>query len=182
MKPVNKFSLTVILALFAVSAFGQPKFGHMNSSIVLSQMPEYIQAANAVAKMDTTLQETLEKMQVEFNNKVNDFQTDTISPEMVMQVKYQEIMEMQPRIEQFQQNIPMSLQMEQRRLLGPIQQKLMQQVNSIAEEKGLVYVFDLASGNPIYTSEESEDITVAVLAAMGIEFDPASLQQGAGMQ
>jgi outer membrane protein len=42
-------------------------------------------------------------------------------------------------------------------------------IDEVAKEHGLIYVFDISQGNPVYTSEESLDMLPLVQAKLGIQ-------------
>jgi outer membrane protein len=41
-------------------------------------------------------------------------------------------------------------------------------IEEVAKENGLLYVFDMSQGNPVYASEESLDMLPLVKAKMGL--------------
>jgi outer membrane protein len=55
------------------------------------------------------------------------------------------------------------------RLIQPVMDKARNAIDEVAKEKGLIYVFDLSQGNPVYTSPESLDLLPLVKAKLGIQ-------------
>jgi outer membrane protein len=114
---------------------------------------------------------------VEINKKVEDYNNDTIAPQLLKDVKAQEIQELQFRAQQFQQRIEQDMQQQQVQLIRPISNKVITAINRIAEERGLVYVFDVSSGNPVYVDEEkSVDLVPLLMEDFGISYDPSKLR------
>jgi len=179
MKQLKKGILAALFVLFAVGATAQTeKFGHVNASFVLSKMPEYTKAMKELTRLDSTYNLELEKLAVEINKKVDDYNNDTISPQLLKDVKAQEIQELQVRAQQFQQRIEQDLQGQQMKLIRPISNKVLQAINQISEEKGLIYVFDVSSGNPVYVDEEkSVDLVPLLMEKFGVAYNPNELMQ-----
>ena len=76
-------------------------------------------------------------------------------------------MEIQNRIQEFQQSISQELQTQQNQLTAPIQEKANKIVMDIAKAKGLVALFDISQA--IYFDESKVlDITNEARKAMGI--------------
>lgn len=174
----RKVTLAVALVSIAAGAMAQAaKFGHVNANFVLSKMPEYTKAMRQLTKLDSTYNLELEKLAVEINKKVDDYNNDTISPQLLKDVKAQEIQELQFRAQQFQQRIEQDMQQQQVQLIRPISNKVITAINAIAEERGLIYVFDVSSGNPVYVDEEkSVDLVPLLMEQFGISYDPSELR------
>lgn len=174
----RKLTLAVALVGIAAGAMAQTaKFGHVNANFVLSKMPEYTQAMQQLTKLDSTYNLELEKLAVEINKKVEDYNNDTLSPQLLKDVKAQEIQELQFRAQQFQQRIEQDMQQQQVQLIRPISNKVITAINRIAEERELVYVFDVSSGNPVYVDEEkSVDLVPLLMEDFGISYDPSELR------
>jgi outer membrane protein len=174
----RKATLALVLVGIAAGAMAQAaKFGHVNANFVLSKMPEYAKAMKTLTKLDSTYNLELEKLSVEINKKVEDYNNDTIAPQLLKDVKAQEIQELQFRAQQFQQRIEQDMQQQQVQLIRPISNKVITAINRIAEERGLVYVFDVSSGNPVYVDEEkSVDLVPLLMEDFGISYDPSKLR------
>lgn len=180
MKLVRKAILALALALIAVGAMAQSsKFGHVNATYVLSKMPEYTKAMKQLTVLDSTYNLELEKLAVEINKKVDEYNNDTLSPQLLKDVKAQEIQELQYRAQQFQQRIEQDMQQQQMKLIRPISNKIIKAINETAKEMKLIYVFDVSSGNPVYVSEESVDLVPILMKKFNVVYDPAELKQTA---
>ena len=84
---------------------------------------------------------------------------------------------MQVRAQQFQQRIEQDMQQQQAVLFAPVRDKVINGINAIAKEKGLIYVFDVTQGNPVYMSEESLNLIPLLMEKFGIVYDPNELMQ-----
>lgn len=181
MNKIKTAFLTVVIALFAVSASGQAaKFGHVNSQYIIQLMPEYDSISKILAALDSTYNSQLEILQVEINKKIESYTQDTMSPDLVKEVKAQEIQELQGRAQAFQQRASEDLQQRPGQLMRPLYTKIIDAINELAEDNDLIYVFDVSQGNPLYVSEKSMDLVPEILKKFNIKADP-SAQGGTGM-
>ena len=178
MKRMKKASLAIALAMLFTGVMAQSgKFGHVHSSYVMSKLPEYEAAMKQLATLDSTYNVELEKLSVEINRKVDEYNRDTISPQVIKETKAEEIQGLQIRAQQFQQRIEQDLQQQQAILFTPVRDKIVTAINAIANENSLIYVFDVSAGNPVYVSEESLDLVPLLFERFGIEYDPSELMQ-----
>jgi outer membrane protein len=114
MKLFKKATLTFVVALIATAAMAQTaKFGHVHSTYVMSKMPEYAKAMKALSALDSTYNIELEKLGVEINKKVDEYNRDTISPQIIKESKAEEIQGLQVRAQQFQQRIEQDMKQQQ---------------------------------------------------------------------
>ena len=146
------------------------KFGHINSQELLSLMPERDSAEAKIQQYAKELEAELEIMNVEYNNKLNDYieKQDILTP-LVKQTKEQELSEFQSRIQDFTANAQQDIQQQEAQLIQPIIQKAEKAIKDVAKENGFTYIFDLSRGAVIYFSEQSEDILPLVLKKLGLE-------------
>ena len=73
MKRILKLTLVVAASLVASTAFGQ-KFAYINSQELIFTMPEVDSVNSKLELLEKDFVDNLELMQVEFNNKLNDYQ------------------------------------------------------------------------------------------------------------
>ena len=164
----------IIIAIFLFSGTTvnaqNYKFGHINSQELLSIMPERDSAEAEIQQYAKDLEGQLEIMNVEYNNKLNDYveNRDNLAP-LVKQTKEQELNEIQKRIQDFTANAEQELQQQNAQLIQPIILKAEKAIKDVAKENGFTYVFDLSRGSVIYFSEQSEDILPLVKKKLGLE-------------
>ena len=53
-------------------------------------------------------------------------------------------------------------------ILTPLQNRVIEAIEEVAKEHGLLYVFDMSQGNPVYASEESLDMLPLVKTKLGL--------------
>ena len=89
--------LSVIILLFSSSCFitnAQPalKFGHINSTLLVSMMPEAKAADSMLEKINKDVESQLKTMYSEYQNKMGDYQkTEAGLSELVKQAKQKEL-------------------------------------------------------------------------------------------
>ncbi|MFO7923413.1 MAG: OmpH family outer membrane protein [Bacteroidales bacterium] len=135
------------------------KFGHINSSRLLNLMPEREAAQRELQREAQSLGEELEKLQVEYNNKLQNYMEvqDSLTS-VVRQLRERELRELQTRIQEFQAGAEEDLQQREMELIQPIFEKIEKVISEVARERGYIYVFDIDANSILYFSDESEDI------------------------
>ena len=169
MKTMKRITLAMalMLAAFAVNA---QKFGHITAELLLQDMPEYDTAQNKVQELRTSYDLEIERIQVEINKKIEEFnQSEGTMSDLIREAKASEIQEMQVRLQNFAQTAQQDLQQQSMVLIQPVMDKARKAIDEVAKEKGLLYVFDLSQGNPVYVSEESVEMLEPVMAKLGLQ-------------
>lgn len=173
MKRVLTFSAIVLLVSMAFNMNAQNyKFGHIDSQKILAGLPESEQAQKKLEAEGKSIQEQLEIMEVEYNNKVNDYLTNqklsASDPkkwsELVKADKEKEIQGLQVRMQEFQQTAQKKIAEKKNELLKPILDKVDKAIKEVAKENKFTYIFEVQS--LLYHSNESIDITEMVKAKL----------------
>jgi len=159
----------------AMNAQTAYKFGHIDSKKLITSLPEADQAQKALEAESKSMQDQLEVMQVEANNKYNEYlNNEKLAPgdpkkwsELVKSDKEKEIQDLGKRIQDFQENAGQIMQTKQNELYKPILEKVDKAIKDVAKENKFTYVFDVAT--LLYFSEESIDITSMVKTKLVIK-------------
>ena len=161
----------VILGVSTVSA---QKFARINMQDVVVAMPEFDEAQKNLDAFGKDLQEQMEQIQVEFNNKLADFQKNQATmAASIKQMKQQELEQLQQRFGEFQQIAQQDFQKKQAELFEPVQKKAQDAINKIAKAAGYLAVFESAS--LVYFDEaQLVDIAPLVKKELGIVEKPAT--------
>ena len=165
--------LGVILGVSTVSA---QKFARVNLQEIVVAMPEFDQAQKNLEAFGKDLQEQMEQIQVEFNNKLADFQKNQgTMAASVKQMRQQELEQLQQRFAEFQQNAQQDFQKKESELLEPVQKKANEAVNKVAKSAGYLAVFNTAVPSLAYFDEaQLTDISALVKKELGITETPAA--------
>ncbi len=171
MKKTIKIVLVALFAVCSTSLYAQ-KFGRINYSEIVQNMPEMAGVQTQMQTIMTEYEEHLESLNVELNNKINDLQKAGVS-ESVKQLKTREAQELQQRIQEYYQVAQEDLEKNQAELLAPLQAKADEAIKKIAKAEGLTIVFQ--TGSVVYIDEATTvDISDKVKAELGITTTPAA--------
>lgn len=169
MKKIIKLTLTVACMLSATTMFAQ-KFGRVNMQEIVSVMPEVKDMELKLEALSKDWREQLETIQVELNNKYNDFQKERANLSSTsIQIKERELQDLQTRLTEFQQAAQQDIENQYTELLRPIQQKAQEAVQKVASAGGYLVVFDTSMPTLAYVNEASvTDVSAAVRKELGI--------------
>ena len=170
MKKVFGILLFAAMFFMAQDGFAQAfKTGHINRDDIITAMPEYDTAMKKYNEFGQELTNALELMQVELNNKYDQFTKEEKNlSELVKANKVQEITDMQTRMNNFQQQAQIQLQEKQAELLNPIIEKANNAINAVAKEGGYIYIYDIRTLVYVDTVK-STDIGPLVRTKLGIK-------------
>ena len=166
-----KIVLVTALLLSGANVFAQNyKFGHINTTELFALMPERDSALQILQNFAKELENQLEIMRVELNNKYNDYIKEQKNlTDLINQTKEQEINDLDQRIRGFETTAQQELQRKETELFQPIYEKANNAIQEVAKENKFTYVFDLAARSIIYFSEDSENVLPLVKKRLGIE-------------
>jgi outer membrane protein len=170
MKKVFGLLLFAALILTAQDVAAQSfKTGHINRDDIIMAMPEYDTAMKAYNAYGQELTNALELMQVEYNNKLDQYvkESKTLT-DLVKANKEQELSDMQNRISNFQQQAQTQLQDKQAALLNPIIEKVTAAITAVAKDGGFIYVYDVRT-LVYFDPAKSTDIAPLVKTKLGLK-------------
>ena len=173
MKRAIKLTLAVALMMSATSLFAQ-KFGRINTQEIIMNMSETKEMQTNLESFAKELQDQVESINVEFNNKRQEFQKNyNTYSESVRQLKEKELYELQQRLEDYSQVAQQDYQKNE--LLAPIVEKARAAIDKVAKANGFMAVFDISTGAIAYFDEATlTDLAPQVRAELGITETPAA--------
>ena len=168
MKNVLKLTLAVVCVMFSTSLFAQ-KIGRINTQEIIVNMNEYKEANTQMEAYAKDLQAQMETIQVEFNNKLQEYQkAEATMTDAVRQLKEKELTDLQNRIREFQQVAQQDIQKKQAELMEPIEKKANEAIQEVAKAGG--YAVILETGIMIFYDEaQVKDISAEVKTKLGIK-------------
>ncbi|MBQ2423838.1 MAG: OmpH family outer membrane protein [Alistipes sp.] len=172
MKKILKLTLVLAMVFCSADAFAQ-KLASVNTQEIFAVMPETKEMQTQLDAFGKELQEQLEAIQVEFNNRLAEFEKNqaTMNP-TVKQMKQSELSGLQERYGQFQQIAQQDFAKKQQELAAPIQQKLDAAIEKVAKAAGYAAVFDAMAF--VYSdAAQVVNINAAVKKELGITDAPA---------
>jgi outer membrane protein len=173
---MKKISLLIIAAVF-IGLTGQQlnaqelKFGHIDRSEFIQSLPEFDTAVANLEKLSRELSNQFEIMQVELNNKGYEYERDNANwVDAVRDAKANEIMDMNRRLQEFQQTAEQQLQEKQAEYFQPIIAKADKAIQDVGRENGFIYVFVVGQETSIgyFDAAKSVDIMPLVKTKLGI--------------
>ena len=171
MKKLTKLVCLVAFALLFTQAVSAQKFGHINSTQLLSFMPETKMADSTLKLFSEELEGRLKTMGLEYQTKMQEFKTLDASGSMsgpIRDSKIKEITDLEDRIGQFQESAQQSLQTKKEEVYSPIIKKAEDAIQSVAKDGTYTYIFDTSIGVLLF-AEDSKNIMSLVKVKLGIQ-------------
>jgi len=169
------FCLTLILFLFAAPAHAQQKIGYVDSEYVLERLPEYATIQQQLDRMAQTWQDELDQMKEELDAQFREYQArELLYTNEERQRRRQEILQAEEglerlRVKYFGPEGDIFLQQEQ--LMRPVQERILQAINEIADSEGYDYIFDSSGEFLFMFKREQHNVSDDVLQELGIDVD-----------
>lgn len=174
MKKLLKLTLAMVFVLGASSASAQ-KLGRVDLAAIVPNMPEYTEAVANLETYGKDLQNQLEQIQVEFNQKYADYEKNMSTfNDTVRQMRESELQQLQQRFGEFQQIAQQDMQKKEAELMEPIYEKANAAVNTVAKAGGYAVIFSTAgdqaaaAGLAYFDPAQVKDITAEVKKQLGI--------------
>ena len=165
---MKKILAIAAMALLTLTASAQ-KLGRVNFTELYQLAPEADAAREQITAMQNEAEETFNTMVEEYNTKFNQYQQKNATwTAAIKEAKEKELVDIQNRVQQFQQSFSQELQQKQAELMNPIMEKAQKAVQDLAKAQGIIAVFD--SGSALYFDETAVvDLTPAARKALGIK-------------
>jgi outer membrane protein len=108
-------------------------------------------------------------MITEYQTKLADFQkNEKTLQDYQKELKQQELLDLQNRIQSFQDGAQEKLQTKKQEIYSPILKKAEDAVKAVAKENGYAYVFDTSIGAVIY-AQDADDIMPLVKKKLNLK-------------
>ncbi len=160
----------LMIANMVFAQNGNLKIAYINSTVLLSAMPEKAKADSDLAKYARTFQDQIDIMMKEYQAKGQQYQTnEKTMTDAMKEVKLKELQDLQNRIESTQQSAQEKLQQKKQSAYDPIVEKADKAIKAVAKEKNFDYIFDIGAGGTIVYQKDEYDITSLVKAKLGIK-------------
>lgn len=168
------FKKLILLVLFiAPLSLCAQKFAHFDYAQVMQSLPEYKTAQTDLEALYKKYQDEISGLQKELQTKADKYQKEDTdqTPQNIKDRHQQELQELYQRVQQAAQDNEQAFTKAQQERMTPISQKVVNAVNSVAQEGGYVYVLDknaAQNGGIIINDTLSTDVTSQVLKKLGI--------------
>lgn len=171
--------LCCLLTVVSTSLKAQEqKIGYVDTDYILSHMSEYEGIEQQLSSISTEWKNQLEELEQEIKQLQKDYQSkDILYTDEQKTKKKQEI---QNKIEERQQYLDQKFGAEgeffqkQKELLEPIQRKVFEAINVVAENQNFDFVFDRAQESNMLYGEEEWNLNEEVLQELGVTLNDSS--------
>ncbi|MBR6092660.1 MAG: OmpH family outer membrane protein [Bacteroidales bacterium] len=164
-------AMCMTLGMIKVQAQGNQKIAYIDTEYILQNIPEYSDAQEEINQMSANWAKELKKLQNKIDQMVREYQTESVllsddmktKKETAIAEKEQELSNLQmqyfgPEGELFSKKVE---------LIQPIQEKVYNAIQQVAQVKNYAFVLDKAAGNTILYCNEKFDISDDVLDEIG---------------
>ena len=161
----------MMLGFTKLQAQGNQKIAFIDTEYILQNIPEYGDAQEEINQMSANWTKELKSLQTKIDQMKRDYQTESVllsddmknKREGAIAAKEQELADLQiqyfgPQGELFTKKIE---------LIQPIQEKVYNAINQVAQVKNYAFVLDKAAGSTILYCNEKFDISDDVLDEIG---------------
>jgi outer membrane protein len=143
MKNILKLFVVALFVAFSVQTQAQDKIGHINFDELVAQMPGQDSINKALENFVAGLESQVQAMQTELEAKYADYQSNQATmSEIIRQTKEKEIMDLQQRMEAFNQQAQYEIQNKQFELSQPLLNKAQKAIEDVAKENGFTYIIN----------------------------------------
>lgn len=141
MKSILKILLPLVVVFIASNGFAQQKVAYINADLVISAMPEREEAMKQLDAYQKESEETYTAMYKEFETKraVYEEKKDTYT-NAIREQKEKELSDLMQRLQEYPTIIQRGEQELGQKLIGPIQEKVMNAIQKVAKANGFAYV------------------------------------------
>jgi outer membrane protein len=168
---MKKLILLLAVASVAFTVQAQNKIGHLSVDQLIASMPETKDAQTQLENEAKSLEAQMTEMQSELEKKIQSFrQNEGTMTDLTRETKYNEIQDLDRRIQEFQAKAQESLGRKQEELLIPVLEKAQQAITDVANENGFTYILDSSQSKGVVVfNENGIDVTALVQAKLGIK-------------
>ena len=160
---MKTIKLTLFAVLFATSMVYGQKFAYVDTEYILSHIPEYNEAQKKLDEISAQWQAEIEKKYAEIDKLYKAFQAEhMLLTEEMKKKREEEIIKKEREVKEFQKQkfgYEGELFRKRKELVKPIQDKVFDAVQKVAEEKAYGIIFDKSSSNVtmIYTNSKLDE-------------------------
>lgn len=169
----TKTILFFSLFLFSSALFAQLKIGYVDSDTIMDKLPD---AQDARQQLDALIQEwqtELNQMEAEWKTKYDDYEKrKLILSDQTRTDAESELVKLEQKIIEFREKkfgTNGELFTKQDELMKPVQNKVFNIIQTIAQELELDFVFDRSGGVIMLYAKEEHDITNLVLEKLKLQ-------------
>lgn len=158
------FVLAIVGVLMTIGASAQ-KIGYVNASELLSTMPDMIKANKDLEAYAKTFEDAGKTMMTEYQTKADAFtKGEKTMSEAVKEVKYKEIMDLQKRIQDYDQSSQDKVEKKREELIKPVLEKAQKAIKDFGTANGYDYILN---SEGILYAKDADNLTAQIKAKLG---------------
>ncbi len=152
----------------------EPRFGYLNYTQVLKEMPQYLEAEQNLNILQGKYDAEIERAEEEFSRKYAEFLQDQHEfPQNIMVKRHKELQELMERSIAFKEEIRQTLRNARDEMLEPLVKELDEAIAKVAERYKFDCVFNTENKSYLYMNPQAgKDITDEVSLQVGIRPKP----------
>ena len=181
---MNRVLLLGICAAWVVGpqlALAQEKMAYVDSEVIYNNYPEFATAQQKIDRMAEQWDNDLQQKQEHLDDVFREYQArELLYTSDERQRKQNEIIQLEEDVERLRMQYfgpEGELFKQQEQILRPIQEKVLEAIETIAEAEGYDYVFDRGGDLDILFANARLDITDLVLEELGIDIERITRRQ-----
>jgi len=171
----NIFFLIILILSSAFSLKAQQKIGYIDSEFILSKIPEYANINERLSVLSQQWKKELSELEVEVTTLEKEFESKSILfTEEIKTQKIKEIEAKRQKIDQFRNSKygPSGEYFKrQQEFIEPLQQRILEAVNKIADREKYDYIFDRTGDYLFLFTKPQWNLSEDVLLELGIELE-----------
>ncbi len=168
MKKFLQLALVAVMVFAATATASAQKFGYVNSTEILAELPAMKAAESNLEAMQKQLQKKGQAMVQKFQADVAVLQKEAADGNLTPKMQEEESGKLEVRqtaIGKFEQTMVTDLQEKRAELLKPIYDAVNEAIKAVAEEGGYQFIFDQ---QVLLFGEDSSDVSAAVRTKLGL--------------
>ncbi|MBO4575105.1 MAG: OmpH family outer membrane protein [Bacteroidales bacterium] len=170
-KALLLLAFCMMLGVSTVKAQGNQKIAYVDTEYILQNIPEYGDAQEEINQMSVNWEKEIRDLRTKLDKMKRDYQTESVllsddmknKKEAAIAAKEQEMASLQ--MQYFGPDG--QLFAKRTELIQPIQEKIYNAINQVAQIKGYAFVLDKAAGTTILYCTDKFDISDDVLDEIG---------------
>jgi len=171
----RKLNMLVMLLLISATTFAQGlKIGYTQIDAIVFSMPEMTQVNADLQVYQAQLASLVNTKQVEFDNKMNEYQVIAQQPTTLpttLKEKQNELQRLDADLNDFKSKSQQSFAAKQNEMYGPVYIRVQEAIIAVRKAKGYAMILNSRTqegAQVILAAEDSDDITSAVFAELGV--------------
>lgn len=165
---------TTILGLWGLvgEARAQQKIGYVDSQSILEKLPEYATVQQKLDQLETEWRAEIQSQKEKVQKLKDEYQaSELLYTDEERKQKRQAIQKAQKKVEQLRQRYfgpEGQLYTRQKKLMRPIQERVLSATEEVATQKGYDYVFDKSEKVLFMYARDEHNLNESVLRELGI--------------